>query len=288
MLSMATLDHNPYVIANTNSSCPYMYNLANHQPRNFSVMIVVTVLLALAISALKRDRRSTDRLWTYGLGSVDSQNLLIGAAPENLTSVIVLANCPQLIFSFLYLMLSAVFTTMLVAREWSQYSSHRKALRVSVPTGMQRSTFFLSIPYKYGVPLMAVSTLLQWLVSQAMFLVRTTGHDHDGFTHPAWDESKVGFSHMGVVLAFVLFVFLVVVFLVLGLLKKYPAGEQAMPLASTCSAAISAACHRPKEDEDAHLLPVQWGVVSRAGEPLVCAFTTAGDVRPPPQDSQTA
>ena len=32
-----------------------------------------------------------------------------------------------------------------------------------------------------------------------------------------------------------------------------------MPLASTCSAAISAACHPPPADNEAHLLPVQWG-----------------------------
>jgi hypothetical protein len=34
-----------------------------------------------------------------------------------------------------------------------------------------------------------------------------------------------------------------------------------MPLASSCSAAISAACHPPEGDVDACLLPVQWGTV---------------------------
>ena len=41
--------------------------------------------------------------------------------------------------------------------------------------------------------------------------------------------------------------------------RRYPPG---MPLAATCSAAISAACHPPPEDVDAAVLPVQWGVVS--------------------------
>jgi hypothetical protein len=65
-----------------------------------------------------------------------------------------------------------------------------------------------------------------------------------------------------------------------------------MPLASTCSAAISAACHRPALDTDAYLLPVQWGVIEEdailvgesgpSGEKLKrCAFTTARDVRLP-------
>ena len=36
-----------------------------------------------------------------------------------------------------------------------------------------------------------------------------------------------------------------------------------MPLVSSCSAAISAACHRPDEDFDSHLLPVRRGLVGR-------------------------
>jgi hypothetical protein len=40
---------------------------------------------------------------------------------------------------------------------------------------------------------------------------------------------------------------------------KYSGG---MPMASSFSTAISAACHRPPEDVDAHLKPVQWGVIS--------------------------
>jgi hypothetical protein len=40
---------------------------------------------------------------------------------------------------------------------------------------------------------------------------------------------------------------------------KYPTG---MPLVGSCSAAVSAACHRPAEDVDASLLPVQWGAVT--------------------------
>ena len=52
--------------------------------------------------------------------------------------------------------------------------------------------------------------------------------------------------------------------LVLTGLRKSPSG---MPLASTCSSAISAACHPPlPEDEDAYMFPVQWGVVGRDAE----------------------
>ena len=56
-----------------------------------------------------------------------------------------------------------------------------------------------------------------------------------------------------------------------------------MPVASTCSATISAACHPPlPEDEEAYMFPVQWGVVSQDAEDVGhCSFTTARDVAAP-------
>ncbi|KAF2135406.1 uncharacterized protein K452DRAFT_332591 [Aplosporella prunicola CBS 121167] len=65
-------------------------------------------------------------------------------------------------------------------------------------------------------------------------------------------------------------------------LPEYP-----MPLVSTCSAAISAACHRHPEDKDAHLLPVKWGYVTdRSGDGSTeekgrFCFTSARDVKYP-------
>lgn len=67
---------------------------------------------------------------------------------------------------------------------------------------------------------------------------------------------------------------MIIIFILNSILRHFP---KDMPLASTCSAAISAACHRPAEDFDAHLLPVQWGVVSDGNR---CAFTTHRDVKP--------
>ena len=73
---------------------------------------------------------------------------------------------------------------------------------------------------------------------------------------------------------------LVCALLLIGL-RKFSSG---MPMASTCSAAISAACHPPlPDDEEAYKFPVQWGVVSHDGDGGVghCAFTTARDVAAP-------
>ena len=59
-----------------------------------------------------------------------------------------------------------------------------------------------------------------------------------------------------------------------------------MPLVSTCSAAISAACHRPPADDEAHLFPVQWGVVTEGEKTARCAFTTWRDVDAPKTDEE--
>ena len=63
-------------------------------------------------------------------------------------------------------------------------------------------------------------------------------------------------------------------------IRKYPANS-AMPMVVSCSAAISANCHRPEKDEDAYLLPVRWGVVGETEGRKICSFTTMRDVEPP-------
>lgn len=74
---------------------------------------------------------------------------------------------------------------------------------------------------------------------------------------------------------------MVIALIVIAFINRYPDGDKAMPLMSTCSAAISAGCHPPKDDTDAHLLPVRWGVVSSEGDTGHCSFTTASDVGTP-------
>ena len=67
--------------------------------------------------------------------------------------------------------------------------------------------------------------------------------------------------------------------ILIALFSKYPKG---IPMASTCSAAISAACHRPKEDKEAHFFPVEWGVVGYNENGVGhCSFTTDKNVTRP-------
>ncbi|KAK1490984.1 hypothetical protein CTAM01_10477 [Colletotrichum tamarilloi] len=67
---------------------------------------------------------------------------------------------------------------------------------------------------------------------------------------------------------------LLLVIIIIGMgLRRY---DGTMPMVSTNSLAISAACHVLREDQDGgYLLPVQWGVLSMTGGVGKCAFTTA-------------
>jgi hypothetical protein len=61
--------------------------------------------------------------------------------------------------------------------------------------------------------------------------------------------------------------------------------DGSIPAMSTCSAAISAACHRFEGDDDVCLFPVKWGTLEDTveGNNVVghCSFTTARDVYNP-------
>ena len=76
-----------------------------------------------------------------------------------------------MIISLLYLAFNALLTCLMIAKEWNTYGKERKTLRVSHPVGIQRSTYFISLPWRYGGPLMAANSVLHWLVSQSIFLV---------------------------------------------------------------------------------------------------------------------
>ncbi|KAJ7834788.1 hypothetical protein B0H14DRAFT_3142260 [Mycena olivaceomarginata] len=178
---------------------------------------------------------------------------------------ILIANGPQVLFSFIYLFYNNILTRQLAANEWVHFvrPCGKKPLRVSAPAGLQRSSYFLSLPMRYGVPLMANSILLHSLVSQSQFIVQTIsfGPGPDGSRLPEFDVSARGYSVLGSILALVLCTVSVLVLIAHSFAREYrdiPPGFQLMGLSS---AAISLMCRRPEGDTDAHLFPVRMGVV---------------------------
>jgi hypothetical protein len=217
-----------------------------------------------------------------GLGLVQGNNLLSGDLP--VMKAVLIANAPQVVLSYLYLAMNTIYTNMFIGQEWSTYVTNRKTLRVTERVGLQRGTYWLSIPLRYGIPMTAISALFHWITSQGLFMVQVTIFgSNPRVILPEKRISTLGVSPLGLFLTILFTVVIAVSGVVVGRIK-YPRG---MPLAGSCSAAISAACHPPKEDVDASLKPVQWGAVDHGsgeidGEDAAghCTFTSF-PVEPP-------
>ena len=101
-----------------------------------------------------------DGLWHSHL-RVDDH--LGSEGPLGLLFNVLVANLPQVVFSCLFLTYFRLY--MLLADEWNGCAHERKPLRVTRPSGAQRSIYRLQLPHKYGLPSMIVSATLHWLVS---------------------------------------------------------------------------------------------------------------------------
>lgn len=318
-------------------------HVANHY--NCRCTLVIFVVIYLLVSTLVSQTGgglsvTFPSLWARGFGRPSSANIVLSWKVDwTVYTAVLLANSFQVLLSLLYILYNQLLTSLLIASEWASYGFERKALRVSSPRGIQRSSYFLSLPFKFGIPLMLSSSLLHWLISQSVFVIATTGIDSDGAKVGNYDAFAIGYSSIGIV--FTLCVGGIMVLALIGIgcfrqpgdaadvasdgsidasklsrwklifrveqlsewwnrketerLKWYGEGWTP-PLASTCSAAISAACHRPAEDVDAHLFPVRWGDVGEyedtvlddvsAARPHHCCFTTARDVSKPVSDKE--
>lgn len=188
-----------------------------------------------------------------------------------------IANSAQTILSFLYFSYNGLFTGMLLGYEWVSYAHKRKGLRVSHPTkGAQRSTYFLQLPYRFAFPLMVLSGILHWLVSQSIFLVAidvyASNGTHVGPVPYSGDFKSTGYSPIDILTTF--FVGIVMTAAAIGI--GFVPFKEGMNVAGSCSAAISAACHLIK-DEDGFTTArseVKWGVIDVNADGIGhCAFS---------------
>ena len=191
------------------------------------------------------------------------------SGPSGLFFSIFVANSPQIICSFLYFLYYGDLTCLRLAEESNAPASQWKFLRVTSPKGRQRSTYRLQLPYRYGIPLLICSSTLQWLVSQSVFLARVNVINPQNLE--VAELSTCGYSPMAIIFAIILGLIVVLVGISNGLRRV----SVSMPLASSCSAAISAACHPPKTDVSASLKRVMWGVSNESDESVGhCTFTS--------------
>ena len=214
--------------------------------------------LSQAIYGLRNEEHSStfSALWELGFGSATPYTIIFTTDSPDVIHMSLLANIPQIFLSVGYFLYNNLLTHMLLVAEYDDYASQRKPLRVSCPQGSQRSSYYLSLPYRYGIPLMVASMLLHWLVAGSLFFIQINSFDALGETIDTLQLIGCGYGPIAIVFALILGG--VMTCTVVGLGMRRFASQ--MPIAGSCSAAISAACH-PTEGEEHALKPIMWGEI---------------------------
>jgi hypothetical protein len=207
-------------------------------------------------------------LWNLGFGTISARTLVQGCGGPILYTIL-LTNIPQLFLSALYIIYNGLWTSVLSEDEWQRYSYQRRPLRVTAPTGQQRSTYFLSLPYRYSISLMIVCGFLHWLVSQSVYLALVIVLDEHDVPIPADQITTCGLSGIAFMIGILVWAVILIAAVVIGF-RRFTVR---MPLARGSSIVISAACHPHELDEKASLLPVKWGAMDE-GEPGHCTLTS--------------
>lgn len=208
-----------------------------------------------------------------GIGKPSGDAFIEASRDQGLIALALLANSPQLVFSTLYLVCNGVLTCMLAVAEYNDFATQRKPLRVSYPRGEQRSTYYLSLPYRYSIPLITVSVLMHWLLSQCIFLVKVVFFDV--YRQLSGYAEACGYSPLAMLITVI--VGAVAMIFLFGLSLR-PLKSN-LPLLSSCSTAISAACHPPPGDEDAAVKPVMWGDVGQDSSSSTFSYQSTLDDR---------
>ena len=222
------------------------------------ILIWLASLISLLVYLYIAVWPSWSSTWAFGLDNISEDHLVPKTATTPLVAAILAINAPQLSLSIVYIFVNGLMTSIILAAECSDFALARKGLRVSNPRGSQRSTYYLQIPYRYAIPLIVVSAGLHWLLSETIYLVRVATYDIDEELLPLGDLSIIsyGCSGLGLIL-FISLSGLMILALCFFCFRRY---IPRMPVVSSCSLAISAACHPPQIREDMAFQPLMYGV----------------------------
>jgi hypothetical protein len=256
--------------------------------------MVLGICLSVALYCTSNEVLTFESLIALGIGGINRRFFIGWHQKEQggMFRSVFLANVGHAIFGCIYVLYNNVIYCMIFSDEWSRFHTHRKGLRVSEsPRGKQRTVYFFLMPFKLAFPIMFFSCAIHTLISQSLFLVDVEAWGSEIseagikstslIRQPQNDFTTTGFSPLADV-ALIAMSFVMLAYLVWLCFKKYKSG---MPVTSTCSAAISAACHPSSNEEaDAYLREMQWGVTETQHGIRHCTFS-AKDVLAP--DNQT-
>ncbi|KAL6915311.1 hypothetical protein FSST1_006806 [Fusarium sambucinum] len=164
------------------------------------------------------------------LGAITTTSLL------GLTTI---ANIPQLLLSICYMALNGLVTRMMAEFEWSQYSTRFRSLRVTSPSGQQRSTYRLQLPYRWSIPILLISVLLHWVYSNCIYVSNYNYYDSNLPYDLVGTSRGLKHSTLAILIALVLSSIIAAVPLILSQIRL-PGN---ITLGGSNSKVISAACH---------------------------------------------
>ncbi|KAM7210200.1 hypothetical protein V8F06_014414 [Rhypophila decipiens] len=214
--------------------------------RTYALIMVVLLITAILLNMAAQKTPISQDTNAFSHSGNQLTGIVGVASLKNISFVgkVILANTPQLLLSLCYFAYNALFTRACTEMEWNSYAVSYKPLRVSYPAKGQVSTYRLQLPYRYSVPLIAVSILLHWLVSNTIFVTIIDGdylRDGESILHGISDKAYIalGFSSRATLIVFLLG--LVVAVVPLGFFLRRLKAD--MVICGNDSFTISAACH---------------------------------------------
>ena len=217
---------------------------------------------------------SLSSLSSLGFGTINQNTMVypdpLGGFYQKYPALI--ANLPQLVLASVYFMNTNMMTAMFSATNWAGFGRKGQYLTVSSPVAKQRGTTLLGAPLIYAVPLLSLQVLLHWFVSQSFYIVRLLEFAIDGSIAPAYTDptktaiySNLGYSPIAIICTIVAFGVLYITTVIPGL-WSLPVGTP--PVVSTCSAAISTACHIPSAIYTEAMIygKCRWGVTAMSSD----------------------
>ncbi|MCJ1353819.1 MAG: hypothetical protein MMC33_003806 [Icmadophila ericetorum] len=119
---------------------------------------------------------------------------------EQLTFII--SNGPQLLFALLYLWLVYNVTFISMEHDWGRLEKHRLRLRCTIVEGDFDQSYFFQLPIKVILPLMAFSSMMHWLLTQALSAIEFVWENPA--QHPSHSQYRIIYAVYPVWLATVL------------------------------------------------------------------------------------
>ena len=239
------------------------------------IWITAWIILGLNYFGDLGNQASLQTLWNDGFGNMSPGSTIRPTLGLSVFFNVLIANAPQIIVSLAYVLYNGLWTCMILSREFLAFARKRHGLRVTNPEGKyQRSTYWLSLPYRFSLPLLGLSAAFHWILSQTLFLVEIRVFTPEGVLDPDNNDSIsiVGWSALSVIITLILGTLLMAGPLVAGCFRY----DSNIPIVESCSLAISAACHPPGQGSQADAL-LKYGTLDEGGEERVALSSATVD-----------